>query len=493
MAPARKKSKGAALWREAWEATPHSGMVELSAAEDRLVIRCDTVSAEYGKDAEILDDGRTVTVAPGDHVAFGVIARDGLAPVAVNVWRAPLKKKKRKAREALEQDMVEDSGFDFSSWAGPEGEKRRRREALPEALAGELLAVIRNQSASSGNYWLESEEVFAEYQRDACVLFHTMPRGIGVGDAIYFEVSAPQNDYASPLAENIRKATGDAAEALMLKFKRKGKGKGKGKGKAERQWKSQSKALKSSTMRMLGVVKKKSTNTGRHFVLCQDISDVYGVDAQIPVEEMPEGVEVGDRISFDADEPPEGVQGIPLARNVRKVSARAGQKRPVKEDDDYEDEDEDAGDEEYADGEDDFGEAEGEEVEAAEEDPEEPAVGEEEIAELEAADRLESEVLGDEEGGDEPEAKVNKEVKPARQRPRKAREPEAVEEPAADEEADVEDPETLDGWVKMQDIIFKGMKPLKKGWIRIRSKSRGGLVYYYNRDTGESTSKAPLR
>mmetsp|Transcript_48810 Transcript_48810/g.85154 ORF Transcript_48810/g.85154 Transcript_48810/m.85154 type:complete len:320 (-) Transcript_48810:34-993(-) len=229
MAPARKKSKGAALWREAWEATPHSGMVELSAAEDRLVIRCDTVSAEYGKDAEILDDGRTVTVAPGDHVAFGVIARDGLAPVAVNVWRAPLKKKKRKAREALEQDMVEDSGFDFSSWAGPEGEKRRRREALPEALAGELLAVIRNQSASSGNYWLESEEVFAEYQRDACVLFHTMPRGIGVGDAIYFEVSAPQNDYASPLAENIRKATGDAAEALMLKFKRKGKGKGKGK------------------------------------------------------------------------------------------------------------------------------------------------------------------------------------------------------------------------------------------------------------------------
>merc|ERR1712039_639928 len=63
------------------------------------------------------------------------------------------------------------------------------------------------------------------------------------------------------------------------------------------------------------------TPTGAHWILCQDISDVYGVDAQIPVEEIPDGLKIGDRISFDVDEPPVGHRGTPLARNVRRLAA----------------------------------------------------------------------------------------------------------------------------------------------------------------------------
>merc|ERR1740121_2285724 len=77
---------------------------------------------------------------------------------------------------------------------------------------------------------------------------------------------------------------------------------------------------KPETMRMIGIVKKKATS-GRHFILCQDISDVYGKDAQIPVEEIPDGLKIGDRISFDVDEPPVGHRGTPLARNVRRLAA----------------------------------------------------------------------------------------------------------------------------------------------------------------------------
>ena len=41
----------------------------------------------------------------------------------------------------------------------------------------------------------------------------------------------------------------------------------------------------------------------------------------ISVQEIPEGLKIGDRISFDVDEPPEGHQGIPLARKVKRLAA----------------------------------------------------------------------------------------------------------------------------------------------------------------------------
>merc|ERR1719401_1690392 len=77
---------------------------------------------------------------------------------------------------------------------------------------------------------------------------------------------------------------------------------------------------------MTGIVKKKSVLTGRHFVFCQDISDVYGKDVQIPMEEEPDGVtlQCGDRISFEVDEPEEGSDVTPLARNVRVIQTRGG-------------------------------------------------------------------------------------------------------------------------------------------------------------------------
>lgn len=465
MAPSTKKTKGEVLWREAWLATPFFGIVESSA--EKLVIRCDDVSAEYGEDPEVLNDGRTVFVTPGDQVSFGVVARDKQAPIAVNVWRTGERKKKEKRKKA--GDVAMDSYFDAWEEEEDQGKTKNKKPSysyrwdgranLPEELQGDLMGVVRSQSAGSGNYWLDCEEVFAVYERDVCIVSHQMPRGIGVGDCIKFKITAPRNDNASPLAESIKKAHGDKAEGLLLKFKRM-KGKGKGKGKDKGKGKGMRQAWNKETMRMLGIVKKKSVATGRHYVLCQDISDVYGVEAQIPEHELPDDVKVGDRISFDALEPEEGIKGTPLACNIRKVGTAGGKKRmPVVDDDD------DGEEGEYADGE----EAEiGDEVAEDEDDGEEVTVGKDELAEAEAAERLE---FAAEEGDDE-------EVEAAPKKKKRKR--------------TVEDPESLEGWIEMQDVIFAGEKPLKKGWIRIRSKSKG-LVYYYNKETGESTGQAPLK
>lgn len=54
------------------------------------------------------------------------------------------------------------------------------------------------------------------------------------------------------------------------------------------------------------------------------------------------------------------------------------------------------------------------------------------------------------------------------------------------------EPDSLEGWKAAQDRLFGHMRPLRKGWIRIRSKSKG-LLYYYNVVSGESTEIEPLR
>merc|ERR1712107_770996 len=56
----------------------------------------------------------------------------------------------------------------------------------------------------------------------------------------------------------------------------------------------------------------------------------------------------------------------------------------------------------------------------------------------------------------------------------------------------LQDPDTVEEWIALQDAIFGSLPPLPKGWIRIRSKSRG-LVYFYNTKTGESTPEMPKR
>merc|ERR1712062_366452 len=51
-------------------------------------------------------------------------------------------------------------------------------------------------------------------------------------------------------------------------------------------------------------------------------------------------------------------------------------------------------------------------------------------------------------------------------------------------------PESVDGWVKAQHRLFSGLSKLPKGWIRMRSKSKG-LIYFYNVDTGASSGTEP--
>merc|ERR1712151_699211 len=52
------------------------------------------------------------------------------------------------------------------------------------------------------------------------------------------------------------------------------------------------------------------------------------------------------------------------------------------------------------------------------------------------------------------------------------------------------DPDTVEGWAAAQQRLFGGLPPLPKGWIRMRSKTKG-LIYYYNLDSGESKSTEP--
>jgi len=446
-------------------------------------------------------------------------------------------RKKQKAAEKEEEGEVEekppwelweDSGFDFSWGPAERGSTAERRAPLPEALTGELTGVVRNQSGKSGNFFIECAKVFDQYQRDACVRYNDIPEGMSIGDAIIFEIDPPFSEMTAPLAKNIRKAKGEARQAILARgFRGKENGKGskggwpkggarcytcggdhlardcpesrrgcytcggdhlardcpenpKGKGGGKFGGKGSSKGSfwgwgKGPSVRMLGVVKKKSLESGRHFVLCQDISDVYNRDAQIPEDELPEGVKIGDRIAFDIDEA-EGWRGAPLARNVKILGAGGGRKQQEEDRGDGE-EYEVEGEEELEEG----GQAE-EEQEEEEEEVEEPLLGKEE---LDDEARLEKELaqLNALEQGDDVEA-------PAPAGRRKAGRDASTAEPVVEDE--VEEPDSLEGWIAMQDTIFGDLPPLPRNWIRIRSKTKG-LVYYYNTKNGQSTPNEPGR
>jgi len=335
-----------------------------------------------------------------------------------------------------------------------------------------------------------------------------MPTGVGCGDSITFRLTHPLSEQAYPIAGDIQRKAGREAEEIYAKtyqgtarFKG-GKGKN-GKG----MWKGASGAKYApprgssdwrpeAVMRMVGTVKHKSTATGRHFVLCQDISDVYGRDAQIPVEEEPEGgLRVGDRIAFDVSEPREGHLGLPLARHVQVVGA-AGSKRQAREAPraagDGEEELEDPGDGE------------------PEEDPEVEEEGEEpervEPTALDGEDLLdadeEARLQADEGAEAEAEALAAAEAKAIQALEASAKVEEAPEPrfaltwakaaQASKTGAMKREPDTPEEWAKQQDTIFAGQPELRPGWIRIRSKSKG-LVYYYNMKTGESRTDEPLR
>mmetsp|Transcript_25551 Transcript_25551/g.56329 ORF Transcript_25551/g.56329 Transcript_25551/m.56329 type:complete len:506 (-) Transcript_25551:141-1658(-) len=504
MAPQRMggvaTAKADALWREAWVGSPHVGRVQLvtdkGTGQEQLVVHCEAVAAEYGADAQILDDGRTFSVCVGDRVAFGVVEVPGKAPIAVNVWRTPASKKRKNVDtdEVDEMNMWEEWQTNDFNYAQDHASTSKAESAegtgwapsrnwgeatpLPEALQGKLIGVVRHQSNVSGHYFIECPEVVAEYKRDATIKLHDMPRGIGIGDAITFEISAPRGEDAAPISRNIRKATGEKAEAAIARgFARdrafKG-GKGfKGGGKYSR--------APLPTVRMKGIVKKKSNNTGRHFVFCQDIFDVCGQDAQIPVEEIPTTCElkVGDHISFDVEEfAAEGKGGsIPMARNV-EVIGRPGRKTLLAAAD-------------MGDGED---ELDGEDLVLEEAEDEEEPVQEEvpvddegELEDAESAYRIEAEAAK------AASARLQKKAKKAAEpkRPEASKKESSSKKVRAAEAPAAEEPTSVEGWIAAQATLFAGESRLPKGWIRIRSKSKG-LVYFYNVVSGQSSPIEPL-
>merc|ERR550514_688511 len=104
------------LWRRSWTGSPYLGVIELVGSPfEHLIIRSPEVAKEFGADAEIADDGRTVSVAVGDRVAFGVVPRKQKAPMAVNVYRTPVAQKRGSSEsrtagpEAVRGDWAGDS------------------------------------------------------------------------------------------------------------------------------------------------------------------------------------------------------------------------------------------------------------------------------------------------------------------------------------------------------------------------------------------------
>eukprot|EP00434_Breviolum_minutum_P035396 symbB.v1.2.031333.t1/scaffold3624.1/size53936/3 len=171
-------------------------------------------------------------------------------------------------------------------------------------------------------------------------------------------------------------------------------------------------------IRMLGSVQKPGAN-GRFSVFCQDISDVYGRDAEIPPEHAPSTLQVGDRISFTVQEL-EGTMtnsGPIWAKDVQVLGSGSLSKPPA-----------------LGDGED-----------------------------LEGADELE---LKDDGGETDEGEDVALEV---------------LDDAFADElqDAKAKMPNTPEEWQAAQSRFFSGRPKLRPHWIRIRSKSTG-KVYFYN-------------
>merc|ERR1712060_972448 len=86
------------------------------------------------------------------------------------------------------------------------------------------------------------------------------------------------------------------------------------------------------------------------------------------------------------------------------------------------------------------------------------------------------------EGGAQPAAEVDS--TPASGQPAAGARRDSDRGPEKDKPlAFVDDPATPEEWAAKQHLLFAGMPELKKGWIRIRSKSKGHL-FYYNIATG---------
>jgi len=351
------------VWREAWVGSPFTGKVVIRRDINRvehLAVLCEAVTTRYGQEAEILDDGRTIFVSLDDEIAFGVVPRPNMAPLAVNVWR--LASKRKAASKSLRKPKETKA-------------KATEKPSKQRMAAGEV-------APQKGAKWQAKNKAEAP-------------------------APAPMSNGKAPL-------------------------------------------------RMLGLVQRQNKKTGRYQVICQDISDVYGQDAEIAAEEVPDDLKPGDRVSFTVEEPKHNAATI-WARNVKVLAARGVKRhRPVT-----------AGDGEELDGMD--------ELEVKECDGPSLFMAEEPAPPAEEEELLDFQGLGLLGLYDEDPIADSIEFLQAEQCP---------------ETPTPKPPSTPEEWQLAQARLFGSLPPLKPNWIRIRAKSTG-KVYYYNMVSGHSTPDEP--
>merc|ERR1712032_870246 len=120
----------------------------------------------------------------------------------------------------------------------------------------------------------------------------------------------------------------------------------------------------------------------------------------------------------------------------------------------------------------------------------ETTIAPEDMAEVDAADQLERE-LAKHGGGEESQLTETWCRKTWGDGEKQKKEPKPKEPKVLKATAPVKEPTTPEEWAAQQSRLFPNYPKLKKGWIRIRSKTKG-LVYYYNTRNGESTPVEPL-
>eukprot|EP00913_Durusdinium_trenchii_P013286 g12470.t1 len=140
----------ALAWRKMWITTEFTGkqVLQVRDEEEFLAIDSPDCMARYGSIPEILDDGRTIGLALGDTVAFGICPQKETL-VAVNVWRV----------------------------------KRPRTQGKPKAAKDE---EVRGPLRMLGGDHFDGQDLFELYGRDAEIAPEEVPSDLRSGDWISF-------------------------------------------------------------------------------------------------------------------------------------------------------------------------------------------------------------------------------------------------------------------------------------------------------------------
>ncbi|CAK9112510.1 unnamed protein product [Durusdinium trenchii] len=158
-----------------WITTEFTGKVVLQVRDEEEFLAIDSPDcmARYGSIPEILDDGRTIGLALGDTVAFGICPQKETL-VAVNVWRVKRPRTQGKPKAAKDEEV-----------RGP-------------------LRMLGWAKANKGHYRILCKDLFELYGRDAEIAPEEVPSDLRSGDWISFLVEEPQTSSDALSATDIQ-------------------------------------------------------------------------------------------------------------------------------------------------------------------------------------------------------------------------------------------------------------------------------------------------